>query len=417
MSRTIVQLGYGKMGRMALADLLKTADVDEIVVADAGPRVQADLAGVADARVKALALDVDDHDALVALIRGASVVVELLPIRCTMQVARAAVEAGVHMVSSVFIVDWSVQDPEGAARQRDEMAAIDHEARRKGVTILKELGMDPGIDVILAAEAVRALDEVQALYSYGAGFPEPRLKAANPIGYKFTWSIVDTMYSYSIPGRTLRKGQVHEIGAREMFEAGNVHVLDVEALGGPLECFVNGDALELTRLFPSIAGTATSLGHFTCRWPGHSAFWERMVKCGFVRREPVNVKGVSVVPAEFCAALFASQPQFHFGPGERDLAFLRADARGTKGGRPTRVVTELVASRDLETGFTAMQRTVGIPMSIGAQMILDGTVAGPGIIGPVAVPFEPFAAALGRRGLDITRRVEPWDGDEAPGLP
>jgi len=417
MARTIVQLGYGKMGRMALADLLATAEFDEIVVADAGPRFRSDIAGVADARVKAVALDVDNRDALVTLMRGASVVVELLPIRYTMQVARAAVTAGVPMVSSVFITDWSIQDPAGARRQQEEMAAIDDEARGKGVTILKELGMDPGIDVILAGEAVRRLDEVKVLYVHGAGFPEHRLSKANPIGYKFTWSIVDTMYSYSIPGRMLRNGRRLDVGAHEMFEAGNVHTLDLRELGGPLECFVNGDALDLTRLFPSIVGTATSLGHFTCRWPGHSAFWEKMVKSGFVRREPVDVRGASVVPAEFCAALLGSQSEFQFGPDERDMALLRADARGTQAGKPARVVVQLVAARDLQTGFTAMQQTVGVPMSVGAQMILDGTLAGPGIIGPAAVPFAPFADALRARGLNITTAVEPWDGNEEPGLP
>jgi len=53
-----------------------------------------------DSTVKPISLDVDDRRALFALIEGADVVVELLPVRYTMQVAQAAVEAGTHMVSS-----------------------------------------------------------------------------------------------------------------------------------------------------------------------------------------------------------------------------------------------------------------------------------------------------------------------------
>lgn len=416
MGKKIVQLGYGKMGKVALADLLRTAEVDELVVADAGPRFGSEIAAVTDARVKPVPLDVDDHQALVTLMRGADVVVELLPVRYTMQVAQAAVEAGVHMVSSVFIIDWSVQDPEGVKRQQEEMAAIDREARRKGLTILKELGMDPGIDMVIAAEAVRQLDEVKVLYTYGAGFPEHHVSKVSPIGYKFSWSIVDTMYSYSIPGWVLRNGQSADVGAREMFEPGNIHLLDVKDLGGPLECFVSGDGRSLLQRFPSIAGTASSLGRFTCRWPGHAAFWEKMVKSGFVGTEPVDVKGVQVVPAEFCAALFGSQAQFQFGPGERDVAFIRADARGIKAGRPSRVVLQLVDRRDLTTGYTAMQRTVAFPMSIGAQMIMNGTVAARGIVGPSEVPFAPFAEELRTRGLDITHTAEPWDGTDEPAL-
>ena len=158
---------------------------------------------------------------------------------------------------------------------------------------------------------MRQLDEVKALYTYGAGFPEYRLSKANPIGYKFTWSIIDTMCSYAIPGRIIKNGQAQEIPADGMFTPGNFHILDLEEMGGPLECFVNGDGESLARLFPSIAKSATTLGRFICRWPGHAAFWQTMVKSGFNRLEPVNVNGVDVIPAAFCAALLGSQPQFH----------------------------------------------------------------------------------------------------------
>ncbi|MFH1572968.1 MAG: saccharopine dehydrogenase C-terminal domain-containing protein [Acidobacteriota bacterium] len=415
MGRKIVQLGYGKMGKVALDDLLRTGHLDELVVADAGPSFLPEIARIADPRVRPVRLDVGAWEDTVNLMRGADVVVELLPIRYTMRAAKAAVEAGTHMVSSVFIIDWSIQDPEGKKRQQEDMAELDRTAREKGLTILKEFGMDPGIDLIIAGEAVRQLDEVKALYTYGAGFPEYRLSKANPIGYKFTWSIVDTMRSYSLPGRILRNGEVVEVAADGMFAPANLHILDLKELGGPLECFVNGDGYSLAELFPSIAKTASSLGRFVCRWPGHAAFWEKMVKCGFVRTRPVDVNGVEVIPAEFCAALLGSQEQFRYGPGERDVALIRADARGTRNGRPTRVGLQLLDYRDLETGYTAMQRTVGFPMSIGAQMIMNGTLSKRGIVSPSEVPFEPFLAEIRKRGLDITRHVEAWDGSQEPG--
>lgn len=318
------------------------------------------------------------------------------------------------MVSSVFIIDWSVQDPEGARRQQEQMAEVDRQAQEKGLTILKEFGMDPGLDLVVAGETVRQLDEVQVLYTYGAGFPEHRLSQANPIGYKFTWSIIDTMYSYSIPGRIIQNGSAMEIPADSMFTPGNYHHLDLKELGGPLECFVNGDGESLARLFPAIANSARTLGRFICRWPGHAAFWEKMVKCGFNRSEPVNVNGVEVIPAAFCAALLGSQQQFFYGAGERDVALIRADARGTKDGKPTRVVSQIIDYRDLETGYTAMQRTVAFPMSIGAQMILDGRISKRGIVEPSEVPFEPLRAELLQRGLKISQTFEDWNGSMEP---
>lgn len=415
MSRKILQLGYGKMGKVVLHDLLKTAAFDELVIADAGPHFWSEISAVRDPRVKPVALDVDDKPALLALMKGAAVVVEMLPIRFTMQVAQAAVEAGTHLVSSVFIIDWSVQDPDGVKRQQDQYAEVDRLAHQRGLTILKEFGMDPGLDLIVAGETLRRLDRVKVLYTYGAGFPEHRLATANPIGYKFTWSIVDTMYSYAIPGSLLRNGRTHAIPADGMFSAGNWHILDLPEMGGPLECFVNGDAESLAKLFPAIAGSATTLGRFICRRPGHAAFWEKMVKSGFVRPEPVKVRGVDVIPAEFCAALLGSQSQFHYGAGERDVALIRADARGSRDGRPVRAVGQLVDTRDLATGFTAMQRTVAFPMSIGAQMILNGTLSRRGIVEPSQVPYEPFLAELRKRGLDITMTTGDWSGSMEPG--
>lgn len=415
MSKKIVQLGYGKMGKVVLDDLLKTAQFDELVVADARPNFGSAIAEVGDPRVKPVYLDVDNRRKLLALIEGADVVVELLPVRYTMQVAQAAVEAETHMVSSVFIIDWSIQDPEGAQRQQAQMAEVDRKAGEKGLTILKEFGMDPGLDLIIAGETVRQLDEVKALYTYGAGFPEYRLSTANPLGYKFTWSIIDTICSYSIPGRMIKNGQVQEVPADSMFVPGNYHILDLEEMGGPLECFVNGDGESLAKLFPAIAKSATTLGRFICRWPGHAAFWEKMVKSGFNRMEPVKVNGVEVIPAAFCAALLGSQQQFHYSAGERDVALIRTDARGIKNGKPTRVVGQLIDYRDLKTGYTAMQRTVAYPMSIGAQMIMDGRLSKRGIVEPSEVPFEPFRTELGRRGLDITWNVEHWDGSIEPG--
>lgn len=415
MDRRIVQLGYGKMGKVVLDDLLRTARFDKLVVADSGPNFRSEIAGIKDPRVEPVSLDVDDRKALLALMKGAAVVVELLPIRYTMRVAQAAVEAGAHLVSSVFIIDWSVQDPEGAKRQQEQMAEIDRMAREKGLTVLKEFGMDPGLDLIIAGETLRQLDEVLVLYTYGAGFPEHRLSQANPLGYKFTWSVVDTMCSYSVPGRTIMNGKALNVPADGMFVPGNFHILDLAEMGGPLECFVNGEGESLARLFPAIAKSATTLGRFICRWPGHAAFWEKMVKSGFNRTEPVRVNGVDVVPAAFCAALLDSQPQFHYGEGERDVALIRADARGMKDGKPVRVVGQLVDYRDLKTGYTAMQRTVAFPMSIGAQMIMNDSLSKRGIVEPSEVPFEPFVKELRKRGLDVTWNAEPWDGSVAPG--
>jgi len=74
----------------------------------------------------------------------------------------------------------------------------------------------------------------------------------------------------------------------------------------------------------------------------------------------------------------------------------------------------MIDLRDLKTGVTAMQSTVGFPVSIAAQMILEGKIPLKGVIGPMDVPFEPFMQELERRGLKVTRTEEVWYGDINP---
>jgi saccharopine dehydrogenase-like NADP-dependent oxidoreductase len=81
---------------------------------------------------------------------------------------------------------------------------------------------------------------------------------------------------------------------------------------------------------------------------------------------------------------------------------------GLKDGKKTRVVTNCIDYRDLETGFTAMTRTVGFTTSIGAQMILKGDIAKPGILTPVRdVPFGRFAEELRRRKIQVNTQYLP----------
>jgi len=60
-NKKIVLLGYGKMGKTVLDDLLRTAEFDELVVADAGPNFKTEIGMISDSRVKPVELDVDDR--------------------------------------------------------------------------------------------------------------------------------------------------------------------------------------------------------------------------------------------------------------------------------------------------------------------------------------------------------------------
>lgn len=211
------------------------------------------------------------------------------------------------------------------------------------------------------------------------------------------------------PARIISSGRVQEISGRQIFRADNIHTLQIDELGGELECYANGNSayyLDTLNLRDSIV----EMGRYACRYPGHCAFWDRLVNSGFVDEETLRVGDVEIAPLDFTTALLSGQDQFWFGPEEADVVMVRADIAGWSGNTPKRVVYQLIDRRDMKTGFTAMQRTVGYTMAMGARMILEGRLPRYGVVSPVEVPFDHFESELGTFGMTITREELPRDG-------
>lgn len=385
---TVALLGLGMQGQAALHDLLDAPAVDRILVADANAQtLQHTLEQVDHPKVRAIPLDASDPQALRDLLAQAQVTIELLPARFHEPVAQAAVDVRTHLVN--------------ASHASPGLRALDPVARAADVAILPETGLDPGIDLVLARLAVDELDTVDELYTYGAGIPEPAA-ADNPLRYKVSWTLEGVLAAYTRDAVVVEEGEPVTIPGRQIFAPEHVHTLQVDELG-LLEAYPNGDVVHYLQAL-GIAGDVRRAARFTARWPGHADLWRKLVALGFLDETPIQVGDAAISPRAFLHSLLA--PQLQYGPEERDVAFLRVEARGIRGGRPHRVVYDLVDYRDLSTGFLAMQRTVGFTASIAAQMILDGTIRSRGVLSPARdIPPGAFLAELARRGIRV-RRVQ-----------
>jgi len=377
MDTTVLLVGFGMQGQAVLHDLAASGEVSRIVVADSRADLASRLSRYPSAKVTGRKVDAEDESALAALMREADIVIEALPGTFAFRMGRLAAECGVPLVSSMY---FTAPD--------EELQALDRKAKEKGIVLLSEFGLDPGLDLILARRAIGELDIVREFYSYGAGLPDTGARA-NPLQYKFSWSVMGVMRSYRRPARIVSHGEVRHIAAEEIFEARHCHTLDVAGIGA-LECFPNGDSVRYAALL-GIRDSVQELGRYTCRYPGHCAFWDVAVKSGFLDGEAMA----------FTASLLASQQQFQYAAGERDLTLIRVDARGTRQGKRTQVVYELIDRRDLETGLTSMQRTVGFTISLGARLILSGKLATPGLLLPMDVPYESVLPALESHGIRV----------------
>lgn len=375
-------------GRAALHDLARSRDVDHVVAADQ------DLATLErhvrsrpyGPKVECRPIDASDVTAIERLMRdGIDVAIDLLPVPFIGNVARAAVRAGVHLVNTFY-----------ATRELRGLAA---EAEARGVTLLPELGLDPGIDLVLLGDLARGFEEVSGILSYGAGIPEPAA-ADNPIKYKVSWTFEGVLRSYRRAARLVRDGVLVEVGDTDQFLPEHQHFVDLDGIGR-LEAYPNGDAVEYAQLLGCDASRLRFAGRYALRYPGHSAFWHALVALHLLDDETVVVEGAAVNKRKFLAA--ALGPHLRYRDAERDLAIVRVEVEGSVAGTTRRAIRQMIDRRDLETGFSAMSRTVGYSASIGAQLIGAGVIAKRGLLTPVSdVPYRPFVEALASRGIDVT---------------
>jgi saccharopine dehydrogenase (NADP+, L-glutamate forming) len=135
-----------------------------------------------------------DMDAISDALRPDDVIVSMLPGDWHVPLAKLCIEKGANFVSSSYIAP--------------EMRALDTTAREAGVVLVNEVGLDPGIDHLMAhalvadykaSDAFDAENEVSFI-SYCGGIP----KIPNPFRYKFSWSPLGVLKALRSPSRSIR---------------------------------------------------------------------------------------------------------------------------------------------------------------------------------------------------------------------
>jgi saccharopine dehydrogenase-like NADP-dependent oxidoreductase len=386
--RILVLGGCGIQGRTAVCDLARSANVKEIICADARladfDRIK-NLPGMS--KVQPVALDAADPENLVKLFDRADAAVDLLPRQFTPQVCQAAIKTGVGMVNSNY----------GAA-----ISDLADQARRAGVAIMPECGLDPGIDLIIYGEARRRFDELQVIKSYCGGFPE-KSACDNPINYKISWIWEGVLSSTRRDSRAIKDGRKVDIPAASQHDPQFIHYIDFPGLGS-LEAIPNGDAVKYTDLL-GVTAAIKETGRYSLRWPGWSAFWHPLKKMGFLEDKPVAGLPCDISPIQFLDKLMG--PRLQYRDNEKDLVVMVNIFEGLAGGRKIRLTLRMLIERDLETGLMAMSKGVGYTASIVAQMIAANEISAKGLLSPaIHIPYAPFMERLAERGVVVDEEEE-----------
>lgn len=388
--KILVLGGSGLQGRAVLHDLSRSSQVREVICADIHFEPLSKFERFLDMKkIKLRKLDVKDKSALVSLMKDrVDIVIDVLPAAFMGIVAEAAVEVGVSTVNTMY----GHMLPKG----------IHERALEKGITIMPEAGLDPGIDLVLCGYGVSRMDEVNELYSYCGGVPELRA-IDNPLKYKITWTWNGVLLSYKRPARIMRGGQVIDIPAEDQHAERWIETINFPGVG-ELELIPNGDAMIFAE-YLGISKTLQSTSRCSMRWPGHSAFWKKMVDLKFLSEEPVPGLPCEITPHQFMVKHL--EPQLQYKEGERDLVIMRNIVIGKKDGKGKKMTFDMLDMRDLETGLFAMNRTVGYTASIVAQMIANGEIEKKGFLAPVRdIPYNRFLQEISKRGIVIKEKSE-----------
>lgn len=380
----------GLQGKAVVHDLEQSSVISEIIAADMdADSVNQYLKKRGYQKTRAAGLNASDENELNRFVKDsrADVLISMLPPDLEYAAALAALNAGIPYINSNYA---------------GKVAELDQAAKEKGVTLLPEMGLDPGIDLILGQSAVKELDEITGFYSYGGGLPDPACAGDNALHYKITWTFDGVLKTYKRPALLLKNGKEFAIPGDQLFREENIHEISIPEMG-KLEAFPNGDALKYIDIFGLKKEPLKEMGRFALRWPGHSRFWQVMSDMGFL--EDTALEGTDLSPRRFLVRHLT--PRLQFREKDRDVAILRVCVWGMKDGKKRKVTLDMFDYRDIETDLFAMNRTVGFTASIAAQMILSGKITKPGVLSPARhVPPSEMLAELEKRGIHVKLRTE-----------
>jgi lysine 6-dehydrogenase len=390
--------GAGAVAKESTRDLAVYSNFEEIVVADhnleaaealvnelsanSPPSRKPSGAGPQSgprARLRAMQFDASDYQAMLSTFPQFDVVMNGLPFRFDLPVTRACVEAGVPGC------DLSSEDPQ---------FALDGEAERKGITFVPGVGATPGTTNMMVRRAMELLDQVETVEIHFAAFrclaPAPGLLAT-------------TLWEFDP-----RAGE----RAETYYEDGAWHP-SAPLTGGKVVRFHDQIGEQTVYLVPhdetySLPVSIPGLRHASVRgcFPPHvMRLMSALTEAGLLSDLPVPGTTGTTTAADLCRDLLWAAPSSRQNPV---WAYgLVVEVSGRRDGRQvTCTYRNEHPPQEEWGGESAYFKNVGIPLSIGAQMLAHGKVERAGVVPPErAFRAQPFFDELARRGIRVHEEI------------
>jgi lysine 6-dehydrogenase len=370
-------IGAGLQGSAAAFDLLRRPATKSVTIVD---RDVAQAPSFLDPwrgrNLEFVRLDLNDGPAVQAQVAHVDCVCCAAPYFFNATLTKLAIEAGKHFCDLGGNTDIVFQ----------QKAMHDH-AVRKGVSVVPDCGVAPGMVNILAGEGIRRLDQADAVRIYVGGLPQ---QPEPPLNYMVVYSLEGCLDYYTGRSWVLRNGKRTQVDALSEIES-----VEFPAPWGTLEAFHTAGGISMMPF--TWEGKVRTMEYKTLRYPGHVAIMKPIRDLGLISNEPIEVDGVKVRPR---SVFIAATAPVLVKPHALDLVALQVEVTGTRGGKAAGTRWQMVDLYDEEHDVTAMMRTTGYSLAITGIMQLDGRIPKPGVFTPdEIVPAQAMIDELAKRGI------------------
>jgi len=348
MLKRVLVLGGGLVGGPIALDLVKDTGL-KVTLADISKSM---LKRITDDRIVKIQADLSEATELQALVNEHDLIVNAVPGFMGYNTLKQCIEAGKNVVDIAFY-------PE-------DVFGLTELAKEKGVTVIADMGVAPGMSNLLTGYAASKLEKVSNVEIYVGGIPKIRNQ---PWEYKAVFSPADVLEEYTRPARLVENDAI--VIKPPLTE---VEHLEFDQIG-TLEAF-NSDGLR------SILFTidAPNMKEKTLRYPGYAEKVKLLADNGFFSNEEIEVAGKKVKPLEVTSKLLFDQ--WKLNEGEVDITVMRIIVEGEKNKKLLRYQYDLYDEFDPDTGIHSMARTTGYSASMAVRLVAGGFYNEPGITVP-----------------------------------
>jgi len=449
MQRKILVLGSGKSTSYLLDYLLQKSEEENlhITISDLNPEILPDKVKLHRA-CSILKLDIFNEIERNKAIKKSDIVISMLPARFHIKIAEDCIQFSKHLVTASYI--------------SKELMALDQQVKEKGLIFMNEIGLDPGIDHM---SAMRIIDNIRErggkiilFESFAGGLVAPE-SDNNLWNYKFTWNPRNVVVAgQGGVAKFIQEGTYKYIPYHKLFR--RTEFLDVEGYG-KFEVYANRDSLKYREVYG--LEHVNTLYRGTMRRVGFSKAWNMFVQLGmtddsyciensegmsyrefvnlFLPYSPTNTVELKMrhyLKIDQDDIMWEKLMELHLFDSQRKIELKNATPAQIlqriledswtlastdkdmivmyhKFGYEINGKREQIDSNTVVIGqdrtYTAMAKTVGLPVAMATLLILNKKISTPGVQLPIRREvYEPILKQLKSFGIQFKEYPAPYLG-------